>query len=736
MKHSYFINLTVIIILFFTSCASKNKKTLSPDVTSAYGVIQRTIPGIEKHIILEKIAGNGTNDVIELETKAKKLIIRGTSGVAMASAFNYYLKNHCNVHISWCGQQVNMPEQLPEVKEKIRIETPYRYRYYLNYCTFGYTMAFWDWERWEQEIDWMALQGINMPLAITGHEAVLMKVYQQLNLTREEIKNFISGPSYLPWFMMGNLDSFGGPLPDIWFEEQEALQKKILERQRSLGMKPILPAFTGHVPESITKHYPNAKITRMKSWGQFPGTYILSPEDELFQKIGRLYISETIKMFGTDHLYSADTFNELDPPTNDPSYLTEVSKAVYSSMASADTQATWVMQGWLFLHHSQYWMQERVNALLAGAPDDKMIILDLFSTAKPVWNRTEAYNGKAWIWNMLHNWGGKQGMYGRATSIVEDLPAITKNPNAGNLCGIGLTPEGIEVNPVIFDLFGTMVWENENVDLDQWTTAYVRRRYGMENPDMQKAWSLLINTIYSCKTLRHGPQGSYFAMRPTPSFKEGPFARANIFYDVEKVKQALNHFINASDDFKHLETFRYDIVDLSRQAMSDKSQELLHGLKKAYDDKDIEAFKEKSQFYLDAIKDLDLVLSSDSMFLVSTWLNKARSRAHNKEQLRLYEFNARNLITQWGPKDTGLKDYAQRQYGGMMGDFNYNRWKLFFDDVNAALESGRKLDWKTTNSKISDWENDWANSTNPYPTKVAPHYMDHIKMVFEKYLAD
>ena len=736
MKHSYFIHLTAFIILIFTSCTLRNKETISPDITSAYGVIQRTIPGIEQHIILEKIAGNGTNDVIELETKADKLIIRGTSGVAMASAFNYYLKNYCNVHISWCGQQVNMPEQLPTVDEKIRIETPYRYRYYLNYCTFGYTMAFWDWERWEKEIDWMALQGINMPLAITGHEAVLMKVYQQLNLTKDEIKNFISGPSYLPWFMMGNLDSFGGPLPDIWFEEQEALQKKILKRQRSLGMKPVLPAFTGHVPESITKHYPDAKITKMKPWGQFPGTHILSPEDELFQKIGRLYISETIKIFGTDHLYSADTFNELDPPTNEPSYLTEVSKAVYSSMASADAKAIWVMQGWLFLHHSKYWTQDRINALLAGAPDDKMIILDLFSTAKPVWNRTEAYNGKAWIWNMLHNWGGKQGMYGRATSIVENLPAITKNPDAGNLCGIGLTPEGIEVNPVIFDLFGTMVWENESIDLDQWIVGYVRRRYGTENPDLQEAWRILINTVYSCKTLRHGPQGSYLAMRPTPSFKEGPFARANIFYDVEKVKQALNHFINASDDFKHLETFRYDIVDLTRQAMSDKSQELLHDLKKAYNEKDIEAFKARSQFYLDAIKDLDLVLSSDSMFLVSTWLNKARNRAHNEEQLRLYEFNARNLITQWGPKDTGLKDYAQRQYGGMMGDFNYNRWKLFFDDVNAALASGRKPDWKTTNSKISDWENDWANNTDPYPTKVAPHYMEHIKMVFERYLAD
>ncbi len=32
----------------------------------------------------------------------------------------------------------------------------------------SYSMAFWNWSRWEQELDWMALQGINLPLAFTG----------------------------------------------------------------------------------------------------------------------------------------------------------------------------------------------------------------------------------------------------------------------------------------------------------------------------------------------------------------------------------------------------------------------------------------------------------------------------------------------------------------------------------------------------------------------------------------
>jgi hypothetical protein len=40
------------------------------------------------------------------------------------------------------------------------------------------SFAWWDWKRWEKEIDWMALQGINLPLAFTGQEAIWQKVFQ------------------------------------------------------------------------------------------------------------------------------------------------------------------------------------------------------------------------------------------------------------------------------------------------------------------------------------------------------------------------------------------------------------------------------------------------------------------------------------------------------------------------------------------------------------------------------
>jgi len=113
---------------------------------------------------------------------------------------HYYLKNFANCQITWNGTNLNLPKTLPVVRKKVQIKTPYKYRYNLNYCTFNYTMSWWNWERWQKEIDWMAMNGINMPLAITGQNPVWSRVYKSLGFTDKDLEGFFSGPAYFNWF--------------------------------------------------------------------------------------------------------------------------------------------------------------------------------------------------------------------------------------------------------------------------------------------------------------------------------------------------------------------------------------------------------------------------------------------------------------------------------------------------------------------------------------------------------
>ncbi|CAG2067091.1 unnamed protein product [Timema podura] len=128
-----------------------------------------------------------------------------------------------------------------------------RFRYYQNVCTSSYSFTWWNWTRWEREIDWMALNGINLALATVGQEAIWERVYIQLNLTSDDINNHFTGPAFLAWGRMGNIRGWAGPLSPSWHNHTLILQRRILARMRELGIVPILPAFAGHVPRAFQK---------------------------------------------------------------------------------------------------------------------------------------------------------------------------------------------------------------------------------------------------------------------------------------------------------------------------------------------------------------------------------------------------------------------------------------------------------------------------------------------------
>ena len=725
------IALLVLVYLTATNCFATNHVNQKE---AAYAVVERLLPEHAEQFIIELLTEENT-DFFEIESMDGKIILRGTTGVDVISALNWYLKYYCNCHVSWCGSNLELPETLPAVSEKFRRVSQYKYRYYFNYCTFSYTMAFWDWGRWEKEIDWMALNGINMPLAITGEEAVWREVYHDLGLSDDDLKKFFVGPAYFGWGWMGNIDGWGGPLPQSWINSHRELQKKILERMRSLGMKPVLPAFTGHVPSALIEKFPEANIMKMKGWSDFEGTYILDPMDSLFIEIGKRFIVKQNEMYGTDHLYSADTFNEMDPISGNLDYLSQVSKSVSQSMIEGDSLAVNVMQSWLFLH-DKFWNNERIKAYLDAVPNDRLIMLDLFATAKPQWKKTEAFYGKPWIWCMLHNWGGKMGMYGRTNAITKELPTLINNQQAGNLSGIGLTPEGLMTNPYIYDLMSEMTWHTDSLDTEEWTIKYIERRYGKKSLKAEEAWKILIRTLYDCRDLRHGPQGAHYCMRPTPEFSRGSFVRSEIFYNPTEIRKALKLLLEASDEIGNSDGYMYDLVDLTRQCMSDLSVEMHQQMGEAYNKGNYDEYNQISDKWLSAILDLDSLLGTRREFLLGNWLEPAKEWGLDESEKNLYEWNARNLITLWGPRKSPLHDYAQKQWAGMMKDFYYPRWEKLIHEVKSCLKTGEKFNNDEFNTNLTAYEEDWTKQNNNYKTEPMGNSLDEAKRIYDKYFTE
>ncbi|WP_207535931.1 alpha-N-acetylglucosaminidase [Desertivirga arenae] len=697
-------------------------------------LLSRILPGYTSLFIVEDAPGLAGKDVFELESRGKKIVLRGNNGGALASGLYYYLTEYCHCQITWNGSNLKMPKVLPAIPGKVRKETPYEYRYYLNYCTFNYSMSWWDWSRWEKEIDWMALHGINMPLAITGEEYTWYLVYKEMGFSDEDLNGFFTGPAYFSWFWMGNIDAWGGPLPLNWMKEHFELQKKILQRERSLGMKPVLPAFTGHVPASFKQKFPTAKLKKTNWTNGFADTYILDSEDPMFARIGKMFLEKQTELLGTDHLYSADTFNENEPPSDEPEFLSKLSARVYEGMRQADPDAVWVMQGWLFYSDRKFWKEPQTEALLKAVPNDKMILLDLATEIEPVWKRTSAFYGKPWIWNMLHNFGGNTNLFGRMDVVAQAPAEALNDPKSGNLKGIGLSMEGIEQNPVMYELMMENTWRKESIDLNEWLPKFVYNRYGSKNKEAIKAWNILRKTVYTVpadKYIRDGAE-SIIQARPTTD-SSSRWAKTKLNYEATEILPAWDALIKASESCKNSSGFQYDLVDLSRQVLANHALPLQRKFVAAYEQRDKQAFQKYSKQFLDLIGDMDRLLASQKDFMLGPWVADARAWGRTEKEKAIYEMNAKDLITLWGDKDCPLNEYACRQWSGLLNDFYKPRWQKFFTAVRMDLDGKKPLNKEEFAKEIKQWEWDWVNARKDYPVKPSGNPVEESKKVYQKY---
>jgi alpha-N-acetylglucosaminidase len=711
-----------------------------PDaVAAASSLIQRVVPGQASLFTVEQLPAESGRDVFEVESRGDRIVLRGSNGVAIASALNWYLEHIAGITIAIPLRPITIATPLPPVPAKVRITSPYRYRYFFNYCTFSYSMAWWDWDQWQRMIDWMALKGINLPLAATGQEGTWRATLKDLGFSDKMIAEFLVGPAYLPWGWMGNIDGLGGPLPGTWIDSHVDLGRRILARERELGMTPVLQGFTGHVPESIKQVFPDAKIHKTGDWSAgFSGTWFLDPLDPLFQRIGRRFIERQTALFGTDHVYAADSFNEIDPPSDDPKFLAGMGSAVYQSMQSADPSAVWVLQGWFLYYQAKFWKEPQARALIGAVPDDRMIVLDLWGDRHPVWQDREAFYGKPWIWNVLYNFGGKVNFNGDLPQIASNLTTALASPSHGKLSGLGMMMEGLGYNPIVPDFVMDMGWRTEVPGLASWAKAWVDRRYGGANTHAQNAWQLLMQTAY-----RSAPQtGTYLAERPGfyvkgRAYRTEPLAP----YNLVTMVAALDSLMAASRELGRYDAYRYDVVNLARQVLGQLGLPMVNEVEAAFTRRDRSALIGAEQRVVGLLYDLDQLVGTRVELLLGRWIEDAKRWGKTAAERDLYEWNARNIITLWGTKCTeGQNDdlnlYAYKEWQGMFSSYYLPRWKEFFARLNASLDSATPFDRAPFAADMCTWEQEWSRRHDAFPATPRGDPVASAARLLARYRAD
>ncbi len=628
-------------------------------------------------------------DFYEVVPCGNTVMINGNNAVSQAVGLNRYLKDVARIHISWNNLTQPLPEVLPMPDSVMRGSTDLPYRYYLNYCTFSYSMPFWDEDRWMKEIDWMALHGINMPLDIVGTEAVWSNVLRRLGYSSDEIKEFLPGPAFTAWWLMNNLEGWGGPMTDQWIEQQAKLNKAIIARMKSLGISPVLPGYSGMVPRTAGKKL-GLDIADPGRWCEFPRPAFQKPDDPSFDRLASIYYEELTKLYGTSRFYSMDPFHEGG--STEGVDLAKAGVKIMEQMKKASPEAVWVIQGWHINPRT-----EMLDTLALGS----MAVLDLNAEKTPMWGdelseicRPDGFKGHDWIYCMLLNFGGNVGLHGRMDQLVDGFFKARGSRFASSLKGVGATPEGIENNPVMYELLYELPWMEFKPELHAWLRDYLHARYGKEPSDsLMSAWDNLYATVYNAPTDYRG-QGtveSVICARPDWDLKSvSTWGSSKLFYSPSLTARAADLMEGQGKG----NNFEYDFADVARQANADEANRLLiamSGLMRRGLKKQAEKLSEE---FLRLIDRQDSLLSRRSDTHVDTWLRHASDAATNPTQKLQNVNNAALLITVWGDSAAanvaGLHEYSHREWGGITGDLYKKRWQAFFDH---QFRNGPKPDY-------------------------------------------
>ena len=702
--------LFVIIVLFTTFTVQAQAPVDSPE-QAITGLLNRI--GGEgaadkfKFVIDPSLAQNG-KDVFIITSQDGKPCIKGNTQLSVATGINWYLNHYAHINLSWSNPKSDLVTAIlpvPNNAEEHICNTTYRYN--LNTDAFSNSMALWTWERWQQEIDWMALHGVNAPLNIVGLEVVTRNFLTRLGVEDWAIDTYITGPAFLSWFANNQIQSLGATawangvtmegIPDWWYTRQEGLCRQILTRMRELGMQPVLPGFSGQVPDEFTNKNVNAEdVVDNGIWlnDVHKRPDMVKPGTESYNNLAEIYYEELHNVMGISELYSIDPFHDGSLPNGVtstecyPGIMTQLDAYFDTEYAVTSKESYNVGKDpkW-FIHYHNGMPQSEAFSAMAKNYANRFIALDINAdiASNSMWNN-DTYNGYPYIFCMLNDFGGRNGMHGRMESTMNNYFNAIANDNS--IQGIGATPEGIETNPIVYDMLFELPWMSTRPNLNEWLKDYAHARYGIENEMVLEAFQTLKESVWNCTTEQLGASEAVILARPTWNLqKVSEWGTTALYYNPYDVLQAADKLISVREQITTQDgknNYNYDVIDIVRQAMVDYAAELLPLINDARKAGNTAEYRRLYELFLLLMDDLDNMLSYNEFFNLATWTHRAHEIADevNKgsNECNWLECNIRTLITVWAPySDNHMHDYSNRCWAGLIKDYYRKRWAYFFE---------------------------------------------------------
>ena len=655
--------LTAVVALGAASCPA------TCAFPAARGVLQR-FAGEDVAAKFSFLRMESAEPQAEISAHDGKILIRATDENRAAAAVGRYIREVAKGHWSRSGNRVPTDWPLPAKPIKVKTVLPHLHAY--NYCVFSYSFAFYGEAEWQANIDRLALSGFTSALVPTGNMKVWQLFLRDAGFSEEQIAAFIPDETAQSWVNCGVMEGVGAPLPPERIDEEARLGRWIVKEMRALGIEPMLQGFTGLLPNSSTNvvsgaKWPDARIYNQGRWaGGLKRPVLLDATTDAYARLAQMWYRRLYEVYGISNprYFVGNLFSEggvakgVDCP--------RIAAAMQREQQKASPGALWCISCWGAAPR-----QDLLNGL---NPDlTRIIVLDRNMANGGVFPR--GFGKITWIWGELLNFGGNEGMYGGMNALL-NLGGHLKGPNGKTLRGYALESEGLDSNPVFYDFFTDLFFRPGAPSLDLWLVGYAERRYGIRDPRIAEALSILARSIWNVNRMQEGCSETVFCARPNWDVKKSSSwaTREKMYYDPQEVEKAARLYLAVAQErpeLPKLPTFRFDFTDVFRQVLSDRGVALVPRLK---------GEPAARAEFLALIRQMDALLACTEAFRLDAHEARARKRAGERGVRSL-----RRLFTTWIERpNSNLNDYAHHQFAGLLANYYLKRWSAFFADPDHA----------------------------------------------------
>ena len=687
-----------------------------------FDFIQRNTPKIIDNFIVRKIDSANGYDCYEIYSEVKKVVLAGNSNLSLAMAYYRYLNEFCNVVITSGDYDISYIATTPLPEEKITYTAKQKIRARTSYEMFSLEGNYWGFDRWEKEIDFMAMHGINTALQPVGFDGVLYRTLCDIGAKEELSVEFSSGPAYLMRQLTGNVAGTNSINSKEYLERKIYIGKQITQREKHMGITPVFPAMMPSIPFSIRRKYIKMDIFKAPLWHNLPPIFVIKPDNAFFGIFNRRFLEMQRELLGETDSYIVEPLYDVNMKGY-TSHLASLGRALNELFDEFDENAV------CYTHLSAI-----SSDFFKKTSSERFIIINDSDEEKP-----DFLHDKKHIVAIKGNKFGRTGLCGDVEKASRCPYAVSQQDT---LLGSAVELDTFSENPMFCAAVLNSIKTDEAFDADELIKDFAKKRYRTDafSDEIIRLKNLCYNTD-DCA-------GSIICARPSTKLKHtAPFDTLERKYDFKELYNIAKNIIEK--EATKNDKMRLDIVSFVRQFLSEFAYPVYLVATEFFKDKNVRDFEQASNLFLEICQDMDRLLKTQEDLNLSTVFEKAHELGNSKEERQAIDVNFLMYHTVWGPLDHSvLYDTAWTEIGGMVKDFYAQRWFMYFRALAAYFDNPKKLkdyskkqpldrneyNGSYQQKRHSQFENNFLENYIPRKDGIGEEYSIEVaKEILEKY---